>query len=67
MIFFVLWDAISVYYLTRDKVCNGESVSSISFVVFYCRILYKLKQYIFFTPIITVIKSSDGYKDNITT
>ena len=60
MIYFVLWVAISVYYLTRDKVCNGESVSSISFVIFYCGLLYKLKQYIFFTQIITVINSSDG-------
>ena len=35
MIYFVLWDAISLNYLTRDKVCDVASVRSISFVIFY--------------------------------
>ena len=31
---FLLWVAIFVNYLTRDKVCNGECFGSISFVIF---------------------------------
>ena len=40
---------------------NGESVGSMSFVIFFTQIIT------FFTQIITVIKASEGYKDNLTT
>ena len=54
---FCIMVAFSVNYLTRDKVCNGESAifRSISYVIFYI----SFNNHIFFTQIITVIKASE--------
>ena len=66
MIYFVLWVAIPVNYLTRNKVCNDIRRGSISFVIFYIS-LNRFKQYIFFSQIITAMKASEGHKDNLKT